>query len=321
MAWLGAAYVQSGSVIAMLAAVVVLVVGGLAVVDRTTSLGSLLAFYALAALQRGYLSTIAVAVPEIISAGESLARVRTVLEAHEPQPYTGRHVPIKPLPVVLKDVHFAYQEDVPVLRGVSMEIRAGDLLAIVGPNGAGKSTIANLILGFYRPVSGCLLAGDVPYDELDTHALLRHMGSVAQDPVLFSATVAENIGYGEPAADRARIVAAAQRATAHDFIAELPRGYDTPVGDEGALLSGGEGQRIAIARALLRAPELLILDEPTANLDRDAVAALLGTLRESAPDRAVVVISHDPEVVLAADRVYALSDGVLSVEPVGHSVA
>jgi ATP-binding cassette subfamily B protein len=299
----------------MVAAVVVLVVGGLAVVDGQTSLGSLVAFYGLAALQRGQLSTIAVAVPQIVSAGESLARVREVLEADQPSPYSGREIPSRLLPVVLRDVHFAYQEEVPVLRGASMQVTGGEMIAIVGPNGAGKSTIASLILGFYRPTSGSLLAAEMPYDTLDIRVLRQRVATVAQDPVLFSATVAENIGYGEPAADRTRIARAAQMAAADEFIAQLPDGYDTPIGDEGDLLSGGQRQRIAIARALLRAPELLILDEPTANLDRRSVADLLRMLQESAsPERAVIVISHDPEVVVAADRVYSLRDGVLSAE-------
>jgi ATP-binding cassette subfamily B protein len=209
---------------------------------------------------------------------------------------------------------FSYDGRAPVLRDATLEVRPGECVAIVGANGAGKSTIANLILGFYRPDGGRLQAGGVDYDRLDIAALRRRFAIVDQDPILFAGTIAENIAYGDPWAGAERVQAAARAATADGFIAALPGGYDTRVGDEGGLLAGGERQRIAIARALLREPDLLILDEPTTSLDQESVEALLAALRSVANERAILVISHDPTVVEAADRVYRLADGVTSLE-------
>jgi ABC-type bacteriocin/lantibiotic exporter with double-glycine peptidase domain len=313
MAWLGAAYVQAGSAMTTVAAILVLLVGGLAVVHGDASLGALISFYALAALVRGQLSTIVTAVPEIVSAGESLVRLNTLLEADEPQPYRGLRAPDAVLPIVVQDVDFHYEGGPAVLRGASLEIERGELVVLTGANGAGKTTLAALILGLYKPVSGSLVAAGVPFAELDIRALRRRIALVGQDPILFPGTIAQNIGYGSPTSAPADIVRAARSSTADAFISGLPQGYDTPVGEEGGLLSGGQGQRIAIARALLHAPELLILDEPTANLDQESVGALVSNLRQRSRAGAILVISHHPEVIAAADRAYLLSEGTLSL--------
>jgi ABC-type multidrug transport system fused ATPase/permease subunit len=142
------------------------------------------------------------------------------------------------------------------------------------------------------------------------------MAVVPEDPVLFPGTIAANIAYGAPDADPERIAEAARRATAGDFIERLPAGYDTPVGDEGGLLSAGQRQRIAIARALMRDPTLLILDEPTTSLDRESVADLLAELADVPGGAAVLVISHDPAVIAGADRVHRLEAGVAGVPSV-----
>ena len=318
MAWTGAAYVQANSVIAMVAAAVALVVGGTAVIHGDTTLGSLVSFFALAAFLRGHVNTVVTVVPEVISGAESLERLQSVLRADEPAPYDGTAAPRAALPLVVRDVAFSYDGRTPVLRRANLEIRPGECVAISGPNGAGKSTIARLILGFYRPAEGQLLAGDAPYTDLDVAALRMRFALVAQDELLFHGTIEQNIRYGEPSAGDDRIRAAARRAGADEFIAALPDGYATVVGDEGSLLAGGARQRIAIARALLREPNLLILDEPTTNLDRESAAVVLRMLGAVPPDGAILVISHDPAVIAAADRVYRIGDGVTSEEP-GHA--
>jgi ABC-type multidrug transport system fused ATPase/permease subunit len=311
MAWAQAAYSQLNGLVGAATGVAVLVVGGAAVGDGRITLGSLVAFYALLALLRGQLAIALVALPQVVSGTESLDRLEALLDEPAREPYHGSRRIDFDGAVALRDVHFAYRKGEPILRGVDLEIAAGERVAIVGPNGSGKSTIAALLVGFYRPDVGGALASGVPYDELDMRELRRRIAVVPQDPILFPGTIADNIAYGVPDVDEALLRAAAQRATADDFIAQLPRGYETQVGDEGGLLSGGQRQRIAIARALLRDFALLILDEPTSAVDRAVVSALLAGLRELPGDPAILLIAHEPAVVAEADRVYELDAGVL----------
>ena len=167
----------------------------------------------------------------------------------------------------------------------------------------------HLVLGFYRPQEGRLYADGHPFDELDMRDLRRQMGVVMQDPIIFPGTVLENIVYGCCEADMDRVVRAAQLAMAHEFVQQLPQGYDTAVGEHGMLLSGGQRQRIAVARALLRQPRLLILDEPNVHLDEAAVSRLIDNVREMANRSAILVISHDPSVLSLAQRTHVLLDG------------
>lgn len=309
MAWMHNAHAHATSGVGMVAAVTVLVVGGAAVAHDRMTIGSLVSFYALLLLLRGPLSTILYVIPIVISGAGSLERLASVMEADEPARYRGTRLPGSALPIELRAVHFGYQKDLPLLVGFDLEIRPGEWVALTGRNGAGKTTVGALILGLYRPSEGVLLANGVPYDDLDIDALRRYMAVVPQDPILFPGTIAENISYGDALADRARVRAAAHQANVDEFVRGLPRGYETEVGDDGTLLSGGQRQKIAIARALMRRPALLILDEPTAGLDREAVSSILQSLRDLPADCGVLLISHDPAVVAEADRVVVLEAG------------
>jgi ATP-binding cassette, subfamily B, bacterial len=179
----------------------------------------------------------------------------------------------------------------------------------VGPNGAGKTTIVNLILGLYRPSAGTVLADGAPLDDVDLRSLRRRIGVVLQDPPILPGTVRENIAFGEPDVSDEDVRRAADAATAAEFIDELPLGYETPVGEEGELLSGGQRQRIAIARALLRQPRLVILDEPSTNLDRHSTEALLRNLGALPEYPAVLLLTHDEVVARAAERTVRIRDG------------
>jgi ABC-type bacteriocin/lantibiotic exporter with double-glycine peptidase domain len=181
----------------------------------------------------------------------------------------------------------------------------------VGPNGAGKSTIANLVLGLYRPDEGRVLADGTPYDELDIKRLRRSFGVVLDDPTLVPGTVLENISYGLRDLTADAVKRAAAWATADAFIEGLPGGYEAEVGSEGVLLSAGQRQRIAIARALCGSPALLVLDEPTAHLDDAAIRRLFANLHAFPGAPTVIVISHDPEVGRYVDVVHRLRDGRL----------
>jgi ABC-type bacteriocin/lantibiotic exporter with double-glycine peptidase domain len=292
--------------------VVILIAGGIAIAEHVMSLGEFLAFYVAAGLLNGFVERVIGAVPDLIAGNESLVTLRLLYDAGPLEPYHGTRPIEFGGALALDDVTFAYGEHA-VLRDLSLDIRPGDNIAIVGANGAGKSTILSLIIGFARPRSGRVLADGLPYDELDMRALRRSIGVVMQSPTLFSGTVIENIGYGRHDIGRAEIVAAARRALASDFIESLPNGYDTEIGEGGVRLSGGECQRLAIARALVGRPRLLILDEPTNHLDQGAVNRLMVGLVDDANRPAILTISHDPEVVRFADRVFKLERGRLSL--------
>jgi ATP-binding cassette, subfamily B, bacterial len=309
MAYAQAAYAQLQGAVASVAGIVVLVVGGAAVARGSMSLGSLISFYTLVALLRTQAGTILGTLPQLMSGRESLRRLEAILDAPDALPYSGRRKPSLRRALALHEVEFGYRPHEPVLRGVDLELARGECVALVGRNGAGKSTVGALLLGMYRPWSGCVSADGVPYDELEVRALRRRLGFVAQTPILLPGTVEENIAYGADVPGAAAVRAAARVAMVDEVLAALPRGYATAVGDDGALLSGGERQRIAIARALVRQPEALILDEPTSSLDRDAVATILANLRELPQQPAILVISHDATIVEGADRVVVLADG------------
>jgi len=188
-----------------------------------------------------------------------LVTLHQMVKAKDIQPYHGKkHIQFKGC-LSIESVSFSY-DDHKILENVSLNLHPHSKIAIVGANGTGKSTITQLILGFYRPLHGCLYADNIPYKELEIVQLRTFIGAVMQDPLLFSGTILDNISYGMPVFDRKQIIRAARLAMADEFIQKLAEGYDTEIGEEGILFSGGERQRLAIARALLRRPKLLILD-------------------------------------------------------------
>jgi ATP-binding cassette, subfamily B, bacterial len=311
MAFVYAVHGQLQSTVVTLCGVVVLVVGGTAVARGAMTIGEFLSFWVAASLVNGYVTTITQAVTEIISGNESMVTLYRLAQSGEAQPYHGgRRIGFTGR-IDLEGVDFAYDGAAPVLKGVTLHIRPGSDLAIIGPNGAGKSTILYLILGFYQPAGGRVLADGIPYDELDLVELRRAMGVVMQHPTLFSGTILENIAYGCPDATLDDIRRAARIALADEFVENLPDGYDTQVGEEGTLLSGGEAQRIALARAFVRRPRLLLLDEPTNNLEGPLVDRLMNNLRALDEQPAIVTISHDREALRSAQEVYRLENGLI----------
>ena len=314
MAWLSAAHTLAQNMVVACSGVIILIVGGIAVSKGRMTLGGFLSFYAAVALLRTHLHTISSCLPRIIEGTASLTTLYNWLGLREAQPYSGTGQIVFRGRITLEGVHFQFK-DQPVLQDINLTLLPGTTVAIIGPNGAGKTTIANLILGFYRPQKGRLFADDCPFSELDIVHLRRSIGVVRQDPIIFPGTILENITYGCPEVSHQRVIRAAESATAHEFIEQLPRGYNTPVGEYGVKLSGGQRQRVAIARALLRQPKLLILDEPTNHLDRAAVHRLMNNLKSRNGVPATLLISHDPAVVAEAQHIYHLKKGrIVSVE-------
>ncbi|MEE3850769.1 ABC transporter ATP-binding protein [Gordonia sp. LSe1-13] len=201
-----------------------------------------------------------------------------------------------------------------VLNGVSLELRPGTITALVGPSGAGKSTLASLLCRFGRPDAGQITLGGRDFADLTGTSIRDHITLLPQQPIIAAASVADNIAYGRPDADRTSVVHAAVAADADAFISALPNGYDTLLGEDGLTLSGGQRQRIAIARAILRDTPVLILDEPTSGLDGATTQRILPPLRRLAAGRSTLLITHDAQVIAIADEILELRDGHLSTQ-------
>jgi ATP-binding cassette, subfamily B, bacterial len=213
-------------------------------------------------------------------------------------------------------VTFGYEPGRPVIREVSLEARPGEVVAIVGPTGAGKTTLVNLLLRFFDPWGGRVLVDGRDVRSLRIRSLRGQVAIVLQEPFIFGLTVAENIAYGKPDAGRDEIVAAAVAANADRFIRGLPHGYDSVVGERGATLSGGEKQRLSIARALLKDAPILILDEPTSALDARAEALLLDALNRLMAGRTTFIIAHRLSTIRQADRILVVDHG--EIVEAGH---
>jgi ATP-binding cassette, subfamily B, bacterial len=214
--------------------------------------------------------------------------------------------------VTFESVSFGYEASRLVLRGMSFEVSAGEMIGLVGPSGGGKTTIANLIARFYDPLAGTVRIDGIDLRTIDTGSYRRQVGMVLQDPYLFHGTISENIRYGLPDADIGQVVAAARAANAHDFVCRLPHGYDTIVGERGHTLSGGERQRISIARALLHDPRILILDEATSSVDTDTERKIEEAMHRLIAGRTVFAIAHRLSTLRRASRLFVIEEGRLS---------
>jgi len=211
--------------------------------------------------------------------------------------------------VRFEHVCFHYEEDKPVLHDISFTAKAGQMIALVGPTGVGKTTIINLIARFYDPVAGNIYLDDYNLKDLTLSSLRNQISIVLQDVFLFHGNVAENIAYGLKNASQDEIIHAAKIAKAHDFICELPQGYNTIIGERGVKLSGGQKQRLAIARAVLRNTPILILDEATASVDVETEADIQASIQALAGQRTIFVIAHRLSTVKQADQILVLEDG------------
>lgn len=207
------------------------------------------------------------------------------------------------------DVHFGYDAQRVILHGISFQVKAGEKVAIVGPTGAGKSTISRLLLRFYDPNSGRIAVDGLDLQEITQASLRDAIGVVPQDTVLFNDTIYYNIAYGDPSADEQHIYEAARTARIHDFISQLPSGYQTRVGERGLKLSGGEKQRVAIARAVLKNPTVFFFDEATSSLDSATESDIQTNLDEISSGRSTLIIAHRLSTVVSADRILVLDDG------------
>ena len=262
---------------------------------------------------------------EINQAAGSAERLGELLAVQSAIKSPSQPVPLPEPPrgeIAFRDVTFHYpsRPAISALAGVSFGAKKGERVAIVGPSGAGKTTIFALLLRFYDPQKGTVSVDGVPVNQADLHALRSRFAIVPQEPALFADTVAANIGYGVGEASRAEIEKAARAAFAHDFIAALPRGYDTMLGEGGVTLSAGQRQRIAIARAVLRDAPILLLDEATSALDSESETLVQRALDAIMQGRTTLVIAHRLATVTRADRILVLDQGRLVEEGTHQSL-
>ncbi|QAT82630.1 efflux ABC transporter permease/ATP-binding protein [Corallococcus coralloides] len=307
-----AAFMGGASSAGYIAAVVVFWYGGRLVVDGELSVGALTSFLIYTMLVAVSLGSLADLWADFMRASGAAERVFELMdrapaipanEGERPDTVEGR--------VELRGVHFAYptRPDVAVLQGIDLTVNAGEVVAVVGSSGAGKSTLAALLSRFYDPLQGELRLDGRPLKSLDPSWLRRHVGMVAQEPLLFSCSIADNIRYGRPDATDAQVEAAAKAANAHDFIQRFPDGYRTEVGERGVQLSGGQKQRVAIARAVLKDPRILILDEATSALDSESEHLVKDALDRLMQGRTTLIIAHRLSTVANAQRVLVMEHG------------
>jgi subfamily B ATP-binding cassette protein MsbA len=240
--------------------------------------------------------------------------VKRVFELLDTQPSVQDIADAVPLPssdgrITFENVSFSYDGEFPVLHDISLEVQAGEILALVGPSGAGKSTMFNLIPRFYDPTAGRLMMDGRDLRAITQESLRAHLAIVPQETILFGGSIRENILYGRLDATEAEMIDAARAANSHDFIMAFPNQYDTIVGERGMNLSGGQRQRISIARAILKNPRLLLLDEATSSLDNESEELVQEALNRLMQNRTTVIIAHRLSTIKVAHRIAVLDSG------------
>ena len=211
--------------------------------------------------------------------------------------------------LVFQEVDFDYLSEEPLLQGINLTIKQGETVAIVGANGSGKSTLMNLVPRFYDPIGGQILVNNTPLTDLRIKELRRLVGMVTQQTVLFDDTIINNIRYGSPHASRDDVIEAARKARADEFICQFDQGYETIAGESGGRLSGGQKQRIALARVILRDPQILLLDEATSQVDVESEKLIHQVLKEFLQQRTTLMITHRPSTLALASRIVVLDEG------------
>ncbi|RKH60355.1 ABC transporter ATP-binding protein [Corallococcus llansteffanensis] len=307
-------FMALGSFAGFAAAAAVLWRGGRMVVAGELTAGALMSFLVYTLLVAFSLGALSDAWAEFMRAAGAAARVFELLDRRPAMAPEGGRVPASARGHVhLEGVRFTYasRPEAEVLRGLDLTLAPGERVALVGPSGSGKSTVAALLGRLYDPDAGRVLLDGQDVRDLDPRWLRRQVGTVSQEPLLFSGTVADNIRYARPDASLEEVEAAARAANAHDFITRFPEGYATRVGERGAQLSGGQKQRIAIARAVLKDPRILVLDEATSALDAESEHLVQEALDRLMQGRTTLVIAHRLSTVRGADRVLVLEGGAV----------
>jgi ABC-type multidrug transport system fused ATPase/permease subunit len=306
-----AIYIPLLTFLPLIAQALVLLAAGRMVISGSLSLGAFFTFNLLLAMLVMPLRMLGMWIGQAqraIAAGERIFEILDEPEDVADRP-DAQQLPRGPGHIVFDSVSFGYDASRPVLEDVSLDVPAGRTLALIGPTGSGKTTLATLVPRFYDTTGGRVLVDGIDVRDLARRSLRREIGVISQDPFLFSASIRDNIALGMPDAPAEAVEAAAQAAQAHEFVLELPHGYDTVVGERGITLSGGQRQRIAIARALLIDPRILILDDATASVDATTESKIRAGLREVMRGRTTIIIAHRLSTVALADEIVVIDHG------------
>jgi len=292
-----------------LAHLIVMAGGAFLVIRGEWSVGSLLAFQSYVGFVYGPAQFLAQANFQWQNAVASLERVSALFDV-VPEEHAGVGVNAEQLrgEVEFQNVSFSYNGLDTVLQDISFSVRAGEHMAVVGPSGVGKTTLVSLLLQFYRPQQGRILIDGRPATEYELNTLRRRIGYVPQSPTLLSGTIAENLRYGDPEASEVQIEKAARAAGIHDFLAALPQGYQSLVGERGVNFSEGQKQRLAIARALVKNPDIIVLDEPTSSLDSQTEESIFSSLPNMVSGKTLFIIAHRLSTIRQADRILCFND-------------
>jgi subfamily B ATP-binding cassette protein MsbA len=291
---------------------VVLALGAYWIIMDQWTLGSLLAFQAYLAYVFGPAQFLASANLELQNARAALERVSALFDiVPEEKIGVGETVDRLKGEIEFKNVSFSYDDREPVLEDVSFSINPGEHVAIVGPSGVGKTTLMSLVLRFYRPASGEIYFDGRPASDYEVGSLRRRIGYVSQSTLLLSGTIMENLRYGNPEASEEQVVQATKSAGIHEFIKSQPKGYETEIGEKGVNLSEGQKQRLSIARALVKDPDILVLDEPTAALDSKTEKSIFGTLPSLVRNKTLFVAAHRLSTIKDSDSILLLNENRL----------
>ncbi|HEU5078949.1 MAG TPA: ABC transporter ATP-binding protein [Opitutaceae bacterium] len=309
----------ASNMVIALARVAVIVLGAILVVRGQTSVGTLIAMLGYVGGLFGPVQGLSGVYQTVQRASASLDEIFAILDVHEHLGDSPNATEVTDVrgDVVFDRVEFRYESaGRPLLNGVSLSVSAGETIAIVGPSGSGKTTMMALLMRFYDPIVGRITLDGRDLRDLKQSSVRRNIGVVLQDPLLFNDTIRNNIAYGRPEAGLPEVEAAARAANAHDFVARLPERYETMVGERGSRLSVGERQRLTIARALIKNPRIIILDEATSSLDAESEGLVQDALEQLMRGRTTFVIAHRLSTVVNADKIVVLKDG--RVDEIGN---
>ncbi|MFI5385958.1 MAG: ABC transporter ATP-binding protein [Fimbriimonadales bacterium] len=285
--------------------------GGVNILAHKQTFGSLISFFFAIMIIAGPMASLAQLYTRLQRAIGAADRIFAILDEPQEEPDSPASLgfPVEHDGIMFSKVEFAYVPDVPVLAGLNLELPLGKVTAMVGHSGGGKTTVGSLLYRFYEPQGGEITIGGVPIRNIRRVDLREHIGLVPQDTVLFNATIRENIRYGKLDAMDAEVEEAARGANVDEFVAGFPEGYETMIGERGITLSGGQRQRVAIARVLLKDPQILILDEATSALDTRSESLVREALERAMRGRTTMVIAHRLTTIQNADQIAVLDDG------------